>query len=207
MFGFSQGLSLWDKSKHQTAHWQSLEYRHGLLSRLFIRAQAATYQRINDIYVPFFQGSAQKITFMSRDPILDFSGRTTAIKLTILKNDNNSYQLKYHQGLRYADPARGIRWQEKDTVLIDNLKEGRFHFEAAAFPLPEELDPNYLDANDKQRYREVAEWVEQFNGEVMWHMPKKVAFWFVDENAVEHRWFFPLSQQSDAWSLDVYHDD
>lgn len=207
MFGYAQGLSLWDKGRNQSGHWQSLEYKYGLLSSVFIQAQVATYERIGGIFVPHFQGEGQSLEMMTRAAVMDFPGNILPIRLTLSKRGNDDYELRYRQGRRFSDPMRGIKWLDDDVVLITGIKEGRFFYEAAAFPVPADLDPNYFDEGDKLRYRNQSEWLDTYNTHVMWLMPQKVSFHFKDSQFIDHQWTFPLPKSSDAWSLEVYSDD
>ncbi len=208
MLGYSQGLSLWERGRKHTSHWQSLEYRYGLLATVFAQAQAADYQRIGGIYVPFFHGDPEKMTLMTRAPILDFVGRVRPVELKLDQQADKTYTLTYREADRYSDPARGIHWENAQwTTLMDKLTSASFRFEASAFPLPEELDPNYLDANDKLRYRDKAQWLEHFNSHAIWRIPQRVELRFTDRFDHDHQWTFPLPRGSDAWSLEVYTAD
>lgn len=208
MAGFSHGLSLWDRAQNKSSQWQALEYRHGLLASLFVQAEVATYTKVAGMYVPYYHGTASSLRFMSRSPILDFPGRIHPVELLIQRQNDDTYQLIYKQAGRYSDPARGIDWRNSsEQILISDIKRAFFQYEAAAFPLPPELDPLYLDSREKIRYRDEAEWLAEFDSHWMWRTPQRVSFNFTDSDGLEHQWTFPLPTRSDAWTLEIYSNE
>jgi len=208
MLGLSQGLSLWDKGIKHAGFWQAQEFRYGLLSSLFSQAQLADYRKVGGTYVPHFYGRAHSVEFISRSPILDFSGRIQGVRLFLERQESGETVLTYQQAGRSSDSARGIDWAAAEKItLLDGLSAGYFRFEAPVFPLPKELDPHYLDAGDRARYREVAEWVDTFDADVIWRLPRRVAFVFTVDDLAESQWTFSLPSASDAWSLEIYSSD
>ncbi len=205
MSGYSQGLSLWDRAQRHSSQWQALEYRYGLLADLFIQAQVADYRKVVGMYVPYYEGSATSVRFLTRAPILDFPGRIRPVELALERRDDDSYDLVYKEAARHSDPGRGINWRGiRENLLISGIKSASFQHEASSFPLPLELDPLYLDNREKLRYRGVAEWLPAFDSAWMWRVPQRVRLSFIGADGVEHRWTFPLPARSDAWSLEVY---
>ncbi|MCF7980432.1 MAG: prepilin-type N-terminal cleavage/methylation domain-containing protein [Pseudomonadales bacterium] len=207
MLGYSQGLSLWERGRNQNSYWQSMEYRYGLLARVFAQAQVADYSEKQGKYVPYFQGSFTEARLLTRAPILDFSGRIRPVKISFEKQEDGSLALIYEEAGRFNDPGRGINWNKTNRIiLIKGLQSGYFRFEAPAFPLPVELDANYLTSSDKLRYRENPEWLKGYSAEVMWKVPKRIEFIFNDKLGIVQSWTFILPSLPDAWSLDAYLD-
>jgi prepilin-type N-terminal cleavage/methylation domain-containing protein len=207
MLGYSQGLSLWDRGQKQSSHWQGLEYRYGLLEDLFVQAQAATYQDVGGISVPYYHGDSQSLRFMTRSPILDLPGRAHPVELAIVQSEIGSYtySLIYREAARFNDPKRGISWNNAhEQVLLEGIEDAYFQHQASAFPLPTDLSAENLSYREKNRYREAAEFLEAFNSDWMWRIPQAVKLNFIDNEGNEHQWTFPLSTASDAWTLDVY---
>ncbi len=207
VFGYSQGLNLWQKGRDKTNHWLVQESRRSLLDRLFNQAQPATYLKIDGMHVPHFLGGNEEIEFMTSAPILDFQGRVKPVRLSLREQQVDKYSLVYREGRRYSDPSRGIRWSDNELVIIEDFTDGSFEFEAPAFPLPVDLKSIPLSDADKVRYRDRAEWVGKFSSQIIWRLPRRVIFKFVDSNEEQRSWMFLLPQRSEAWSLEVYSDD
>ena len=204
MIGYSQGLSLWDRGRNHAGYWQGLEFRHGLMGSLFSQAQYADYRKVGGAFVPHFQGGTQSLEFVSAAPILDFAGRLQVVRLTI-ETLEGTQQLTYQESGRFTDPARGIDWSDVNSVVvISAISDASFIYEASAFPLPGDLDPNYLDAGDKLRYRAQPEWLKDFDSNIIWRIPQRVAINFTGQDGIQHEWVFAVPQAADAWSLEIY---
>ena len=208
MLGYSQGLSLWERGKKATSSWQAMEYRYGLLSNLFSQLQVADYQRKRVAFAPHFSGTARRMEFVSRAPIFDLPGYLRVVELSVVQEANNQFALHYREAHKRSDPARGIEWNpESEVVLLDNMRGASFRYEAPVFPLPAELDPNYMSTEERRRYRSNPQWLDSFYGEWMWRTPQRVALDFVDRDGLAQRWTFAAATASDAWSLEVYTND
>ena len=208
MFGYSQGLSMWERASKNTSFWQSLEHRYSLLSTLFIQAQVAEYTRVRGAYVPYFKGTPQRLQFVSRAPLFALPGRVRVVELSIEQQPNNSVALVYREAHRRSDPGRGIDWDGTGRVhLLENLGSARFRFEAPVFSPPAEFSLAELSTVERLRYRSKAEWLDSFDGHLMWRIPQRVQMEFIDAEGMTQQWMFGLALASDAWTLEVYSNE
>jgi len=205
MFGYSQGLSLWERGKAKSIHWQSLENRYSLLSRLFMQVQVAQYHRVESTFVSYFDGQPDRVRFMTRSALFDLPGRVRPVELSFRRRVDGRFSLVYRQAPRYQDPKRGISWDDaSEVILLDDLGDASFRYEAPVFPFPNELTPEMLTSRERKRYRSSPEWLSEFDAGWMWRVPQRVQLSFSDPGSEIFQWTFGLAGKSDAWTLEVY---
>ena len=208
MFGYSQGLGLWERGKDGADYWQSLEFRHALLDRIFKQAIIAHYSEFKDKYVPYFEATDQELSLITRASALDFEGRSRPVRLTLEEQADGDLALIYQQAGRFNDPARGIVWDDKSKVtLFEGLKSGYFRYEAPIFTKPDIRSDDSLTDEEKQRYRYSPEWLSWYDSRLLWKMPQRIEFTFKDDIGPAQKWTFSLPTIPDAWPLDVYRSE
>jgi len=202
MAGFSQGLSLWDRGRRQTDHWQNLETRSELLQRLFEQASASDFPSGGGMFLPRFEATATAMTFLSHAPLLSVSGVVKPIQLRF-KQEQGKWNLLYREGMRGSDLEPGIRWNKQAwTPLLTDLKSGAFHYEAPARPLT--TDPALLSRRERARYRDRPVWMVSYSVERLWVLPQRIELDFTDVDGFTHRWRFFFRHHTDVWSMDYY---
>ncbi len=204
--GFHRGIAVWERGTQQEQFWQTLLLRQQWLNKLFAQAITSTYSKSKeDAYVPYFQGTPLQMSWMTAAPLLDNPGQIKPVRLKFAREDNASdYTLYYQEGALHSDPGRDLQWGDSWVPLLQHVNEGRFSYEAPAFPLPDELDPKFLTANDKQRYREKPTWLNHYNTEILWFVPRRVKLHFIDAQQITQEWQFSLNTDAEAWRLEVY---
>ena len=208
MFGFSQGLSLWERGQAKTVRWQSLEHRYSLIRDLFMHIQVAEYYEVESIFVSFFEGEQERVRFMTRSPLFDSPGQVRPVELFLRPRSDDGYDLVYREGSRYEDAGRGIDWDSASEVtLLSGISSGRFLYEAPAFPVPVDLAGDELVGRDRQRYREQAEWLSSFDASWLWRTPQRVQLSLATPDEGPMDWTFRMAGESDAWTLAVYSSD
>lgn len=206
LMGFQRGLAIWERGMQQEQTWQMLLLRQQWLNTLFSQSLISTYSKPKEqTYVPYFQGSATQMSLMTSAPLLDNPGQVKPVRLKLAKDDNtSSYILYYQEGASHSDPGRDLHWNDPWIPLLNNLKEGRFSYEAPAFPLQDELELKYLPASEKQRYRDKPTWLNQYDTHLLWLAPRRVKLQFIDSQNTTHIWQFCLNTDAEAWRLEVY---
>ncbi|MCK5905535.1 MAG: hypothetical protein KAG86_09640, partial [Gammaproteobacteria bacterium] len=154
----------------------------------------------------YFIGTVTNITFISSAPIMDINGRVHPIEIQAIQ-DKKNWTLRYREGARYSDLGRGIKWSNPWIELLTQLKKVKFTYLAPAFPLPVELDPRWLDDDEKLRYRDVPTWVSHYDCRQRGLYPTQIAIKFTDKQDIEHQWLFSPPTASDAWSMGFYETD
>jgi prepilin-type N-terminal cleavage/methylation domain-containing protein len=205
MLGFQQGLLLWDKSQKQSHDWLKNEFRYSLLSSLFSQAVIADNQYKQGLFASYFIGTATNIKFISAAPIMDINGKVHPIEIQAIQDKGTQWTLRYREGARYSDLDRGIKWGDQWINLLTELKIIKFTYLAPAFPLPEELDPRWLDDEEKLRYRDKPTWVAHYDSRQRWRYPVQIEIELVDNQDIKHQWLFTPPNASDAWSMGFYY--
>jgi len=205
MSGFSQGLSLWDRSRKHTDHWQRLELREELLQRLFEQALASDFPTRGGIFLPWFEGSAKSMTFLSAAPVLSVSGAIKPVQLRFEQQDSQ-WRLLYREGNRGNDPERGSEFSgQKWTPLLTGLKNGTFHYEAPVYRPPVESDLQLMSRQERARYRDHPVWLVSYDTRHLWILPQRIACDFTDAEGVAHHWNFFFRHHTGVWSLEFYY--
>ncbi len=205
MTGFSQGLSLWERSRDQTQHWQGLEQREELLQRLFEQASASDFPSRDGIFLPWFEGSSTDMTFLSTAPVMSVSGTVKPVQLRF-EQKNGRWRLLYREGRRGNDPGRGMRMDKQDWIpLLTDLKQGAFRYEAPVHPMPAETEARLLSRQERARYRDHPVWMDSYNTRNLWILPQRIEIHFTDSEGVSHRWRFFFRHHTDVWSLEYYY--
>ena len=79
---------------------------------------------------------------------MDLQGHPRPIELQAIKSDGLpgketgekiSWSLRYREGARYSDSARGMRWNGPWVTLFSGLQSIAFAFEAPIYPAPQAL--------------------------------------------------------------------
>ena len=202
MLGYSQGLSLWQRGQDRSETWLSLEHRHQLLRTLFFGARFADYRGRGWRTYPYFIANQEGIEFMTRSPLLDFSGRVKPVRVLIERDDNDQAKFRYQEGRRHSDQGRGIYWDSGRSLLfMEEMRDAGFRYLAPAFPLPPDLYSAELSDEDRLRYRDEPEWLSWYDTAILWRAPLAVELSFRDEEGARHTWSFQVPGQADAWSL------
>lgn len=207
--GFHRGLAMWEQSAKKEQIWQTLLLRQQWLRSLFSQTLLGNYTKSQeDVYVPFFQGSARQLNIMTASPLLDNPGHTKPIQLKFeLDIERHEYTLYYVEGEWHTDPDRDIHWNETRVPLLQHLKQGNFSYEAFAFPLPEMIEASTLSKYAKQRYREKTEWLNNYDAEQMWLFPRRVKIDFIDAQNVSHTWQFLFNSDVDVGNFGFIEND
>jgi len=206
MVGFRQGLMMWEKGEHQSREWLDYELRYRLLDTMFSQALISDNEYKKGFIAPFFKGTESSFRFISAAPIMDIPGRVKPVELESVQAINGRWSLRYREGFRYSDSTRGLRWRAETVNLLEGLQSINFSYEARAFPMPEYLSSNDLNEEEKLRYRDTTEWLNQFDSYKIWSYPIRVAVRFQDANGEAHEWLFVSPRFPDAWTMEVYVD-
>lgn len=202
MAGFSQGLDLWKRGSEKTSRWQSIEYRHGLLTQLFREVRIVDYRGKQGVSYPHFFAKDNSLEFITRSPVLDLSGRTRPVRFILERSNEGADKIVYQEAGRHDDLGRGISWDNnRRVVFLEKISGLNFRYLAPAFPLPQELTIGTLTRNEELRYRENPEWLNWYDTSILWKTPLAIEFQFVDDQNVKQSWLFQLPRETDAWSL------
>jgi len=205
MSGFSQGLSLWERSRKQTDHWQGLELRVELLQRLFEQASASDFPVKNSGFLPWFEGSSATMRFLSTAPVMSVSGTVKPVQLRFERKEGK-WRLLYREGRRGNDPGRGMKLNKQAwTPLLTGLQNGSFRYEAPVYHMPAEIEARLLSRRERARYRENPVWMDSYNTRNLWILPQRIEIHFTDAKGVAHRWRFFFRHHTDVWSLEYYY--
>lgn len=202
MAGFSQGLSLWERGASKSSHWLSIQHRHELLRQLFINARLADYRGNGGISYLHFFADQNQLAFTTRAPVLDLAGHVRPVRIILQRNEDGLSDFYYQEAGRHDDLGRGIEWDKNRRVLfLEGILNPRFRYLAPAFPLPSELYIAELTREEQLRYRDEPEWLDWYDGSIIWKAPLLVELNFTDETGEEQIWSFQLPKETDAWSL------
>jgi len=208
MMGFRQGLLMWEKGQGHAHVWQDHEFRYRLMDSLVTAAVISDNQTRSGLALPWFEGSATSMRFISAAPMMDLQGRARPIEIQATRSNKTAvkdvWALRYREGKRHSDSARGLRWSDQWVTLYDDLQSISFSFEAPVYPLPPFYRNMVLSADVRLRYRDKAVWMSQYDISALWVPPQAITIAFVDHQGIEHRWLFSLPDWAEAWSLGSY---
>jgi len=208
MLGFRQGLMMWDKGQKQAHVWQDDAFRYRLLDALITAAVVSDNQTKAGYALPWFNGTPTSMRLMSGAPMMDLQGHSRAIELQAVKADVMAAQpgwiLRYREAERYSDSARGLRWNSDWVILFTGLQSITFAFEAPVHPAPSAFRRGGMPEQIRQRYRDQAEWMQQYDISKLWVYPQAISMDFVDRQGLRHHWLFRPPQWPEAWPLGTY---
>jgi len=208
LMGFNQGLKLWSKGNKRTSEWISFEHRYSWLERVFSQAVASEYQAAQNkgVYVPFFLGNKDKMSFVTTAPIMDATGTLKHIQLKLL-SEQGAQTLMYREKqesskINHNDNFESTKW----VPLIKNISQAYFRYEAPKNPFPTSISLHLLPIDMRSRYRNSAEWMAQFDSTKIVSMPSTIEVFFVDDKSRKHQWLFKCQHLPEAWVNEMYDD-
>jgi prepilin-type N-terminal cleavage/methylation domain-containing protein len=210
LWGFRQGLIRWQQATQRQHVTQAQLLRHDWLQSLLEQTIVTDYIAYKTSFLPYFKGNPSELSWISAAPLLDVRGHVRPVSLKLEKNQE-IVNLYYREGDDHSDAGRGLHWSQPWILMMSSLKQARFSYEAPAVPMPsdfEKEDIEAMSAAEKKRYRNAPEWMDDLDSEVLFRMPQRVKFDFVDAQNHSHQWLFSLPSVADVWSLETYrHDD
>ncbi|MDQ6976070.1 MAG: type II secretion system protein [Mariprofundaceae bacterium] len=205
MLGFKQALFLWDKGQRESVVWQRYLLYYNALDQVFIQSVAANYKAKEGGEIPYFQGDLTRLHLISSAPLLSAPGIIRPVELR-WQNVDSSLKLEYREGVRGGDPERGMAMPDEWQVLLSDLKQGSFLFEAPVYDPLDVIDTLTLSGNHPY-YRKNSIWLSKYDTHTLKIMPRRVSLLFEDSEGIKHQWRFLLRTSSGAFPESMYMDN
>jgi hypothetical protein len=91
--------------------------------------------------------------------------------------------------------------------LLSSISNPHFNYQAPAVFMPSNFDKEdiaEMTAAEKRLYRNQAEWMSELDSEILFRMPQRIKFEFIDSQHQSHQWIFNLPTATEVWSLEAY---